>query len=180
MPTKAAVVSGFIPLPSSDSDQNGTSAGPVAPLTGWAGADWQAIVARYTALGIPRERLVMTVPYFGYEWPTDTEHPGAVTRGPGQAITYAPVDEAYLPWIRIAAEARTAAYGLRRDAASGSPYYAYRGADGWYQGWFEDALSLQAKYAFIRQAGLGGVAVFPLGYADGRLDAVLRDAFKRP
>lgn len=151
-------------------------AGPVAPLDGWAGANWRAIVDRYLALGVPRHKIVMTVPYFGYEWPTEGPDPGAATRGEGVPITYAPVDEAYLPLIRIAATERVARYGLHRDPVSGAPYYAYRGADGWYQGWFEDGASLRAKYAFIRQERLAGVAVFPLGYDAGLLAPVLREA----
>ena len=36
----------------------------------------------------------------------------------------------------------------------------------WVQGWFEDVPSLQAKIRFIRDAGLGGMALFPLAYGD--------------
>lgn len=151
-------------------------AGPVAPLTGWNGANWRSILDRYLALGIPRNKLIMTVPYFGYEWPTTSDQPGAPTRGEGQTLTFAPVDPAYLPLIRISAQQRTAAYGLRRDPVSGSPYYAYRGTDGWYQGWFEDAESLRAKYDFIRRERLAGIAIFLLGYDGGHLDPVLRSA----
>lgn len=151
-------------------------AGPVAPLTGWNGANWQGILDRYLALGVPRSKIIMTVPYFGYEWPTASEQPGAATRGQGQPLTFAPVDPAYLPLIQISAQQRTQAHGLRRDPVSGSPYYAYRATDGWYQGWFEDAQSLRAKYDFIRRERLAGIAIFLLGYDGGQLDPVLRQA----
>lgn len=150
-------------------------AGPVAPLVGWNGANWGAILDRFLSLGVPRHKMLMAVPYYGYEWPTVSDQPGAATRGEGQPITYAPVDADYLPLIQVSAEARVAAYGKRRDPISQAPYYAYRGTDGWYQGWFEDAQSLRQKYDFVRRERLGGVAIFLLGYDAGRLTDVLRD-----
>ena len=152
------------------------NAGPVAPLTGWNGANWRAIIDRYASLGIGPERLIMTLPYYGYEWPTVSGAPGAATRGEGVPITYAPVNPDYLPLIQINAEARIKSYGLQRDPTSNAPFYTYEGADGWYQGWFEDAESLAAKLAFIEAEGLAGTAIFLLGYDDGRFDPVLRTA----
>lgn len=149
----------------------GTVAGPVAPLTGWGQNNWTAIVERYLALGVPRKKIIMSVPYYGYEWPTTTEAVGAATRGGGTITSYAPAA------VGPSARDRARTHGLRRDLASGSPYYAYQDSTGWRQGWFEDAVSLQAKYAFIREQQLGGVAIFPLGYGDPELEAILRASF---
>ena len=148
---------------------NGPDAGPLAPLEGWDGVNWHAIVQRYLDLGVPREKIVLTVPYYGYEWPTVSEAPGARTRGLAQTITYAPVDPDYLPLIQISAKQRTDRFGIRRDPASRSPYYVFQNADGWHQGWFEDAESLAAKYAFIKENNLAGIAIFLLGYDNGEL-----------
>lgn len=152
----------------------GPNAGPVAPIRGWNGANWETVIQRYLDLGVPRRKIIMTVPYFGYEWPTESDRPGAKTRGTGQAITYAPVPQQYLPDIRVSAKARSARFGVRRDPVSDSPYYTYRAADGWYQGWYEDAQSLRAKYAYAQRKRIGGIAVFLLGYDNGELDPVLR------
>lgn len=149
------------------------NAGPLGPLTGWNGANWETIVNRFVGMGIPREKLIMAVPYYGYEWPTVSDQPGAATRGAGREMTYAPVDPAYLPLIQINAQQRVAAHGLRRDPITNMPYYAFQGADGWYQGWFDDAQSLQQKYNFVKQQRLGGIAIFPLGYDGGQLNSVL-------
>jgi spore germination protein YaaH len=156
---------------------NAPTAGPVAPLRGWNGASWEGITARFTAMGIDRRHLVMAAPYYGYEWPTVSATPGAATRGEGVPITFAPVSQDLL--IQISASQRLGQHRLQRDPESGSPYYTYRGASGWYQGWFEDRESLEAKYRFVTQRGLGGVAVFLLGYDAGRLEPALRDAFRR-
>ncbi len=139
-------------------------AGPVAPLRGWQGANWEGILARYDALGIPRDRLYFSVPYYGYEWPTVSDRPGAPTRGPARIVTYAPFDSLMPPDFSVGATSRIRDNGRARDSLSGSPFYVYQDADGWYQGWFEDAHSLQLKYNFVRHNQLGGVALFALGY----------------
>ena len=158
---------------------NGPEAGPVAPIRGWNGASWEGILGRFAAQGIDAGKIVMAVPYFGYEWPTESDRPGAATRGEGVPITYEAVPSDLLPLIRINATERVGVYGIRRDPVSDSPYYVYSAGGRWYQGWFEDASSLRAKYRLVAQRGLGGVAVFLLGYDGGRLEPVLREAFRR-
>lgn len=148
---------------------NGPEAGPLAPTKGWNGANWEGIVDRYIAEGVPAHKIVITVPFYGYEWPTESEQPGARTRGDAKTITYAPVDPDYLPLIQISAVERTARYGVQRDAITQTPYYTYRGEDGWYQGWYEDETSLEAKYRFVEERGLAGIAIFLLGYDGGKL-----------
>lgn len=148
-------------------------AGPVSPLLGWEGHNWEAIVARFDALGIPREKMLMSVPYYGYAWPTASDSLAAQTRGKGVITTYTSV-----PAIGPSAREEALRHGLRRDPVSGSPYYAYRDSSGWWQGWFEDTASLAAKYDFVKAKGLGGIAVFPLSYGDVTLNATLRSAFQ--
>ena len=149
--------------------RTGDSAGPVAPIRGWGNSNWEAILRRFDELGVDRRKLVMSIPFFGYEWPTESEKPGARTRGPGIAITYAPVDSQHLRGVRPNAISRTAAYGVLRDSSSGSPYYAFQDSTGWFQGWYEDPQSIAEKIDFVKREGLAGVAVFPIGYDDGTL-----------
>ncbi len=147
-------------------------AGPLAALDGWAPLDWSTVTDRLTGLGIPAGRLVMGVPLYGYEWPVEGPEPGSATRGPGVAVPLtAPGD--VLPELPRA-DARTARYGVRRDPVSDIPYYVFETADGWVQGWTEDAASLAAKADFVRTRGLGGVAFFPLAYASPGIRRTLR------
>lgn len=148
--------------------------GPVAPLRGWQGNNWESIVDRYLQLGVPPEKIIMSVPFYGYEWPTESDAPGARTRGRGQTISYAPVASERFSAIQVSARDRAAQHGLQRDPQSRSPYYVYQDSTGWHQGWFEDAESLAAKYDFIKRRNLGGLAVFPLGYDDGELLQTIR------
>jgi spore germination protein YaaH len=149
--------------------------GPVAPLRGPYAITWQTTLAHYLRLGATRQKILFGVPFFGYEWPSESATPGARTLGRGREMTYALLDARLLPNIRIGARAQAEIHGLRRDPASGSPFYAYRDATGiWRQGWFEDEQSLGEKLDFVREQRLAGVAVFPVGYDDGAFDNLLR------
>ena len=153
------------------------TAGPVAPLTGWEGLDWEAVLRRFDDFGVPREKMVMSVPLYGYEWLVATETPGAEVLETGVIVPYAAPPEVLSGAPR--ARQRAEEHGILRDPASGSPYYLVRTDEGWIQGWYEDAESLGAKYRFVRENGLGGIAVFPLAYGTQEIWDGLREAFRR-
>ena len=157
--------------------QTGPTAGPISPLNGWNGNNWESIIQQMDDQGLNRQRLLLTVPYYGYEWPVSGEQAGAATRGEARVITNARLDTLNVPEMQLAARDREEAFGLRRDAASGSPFYVYQDSTGWYQGWFEDPQSLAAKYRFVLDEQLAGIAIFPIGYDASGMDGVLRNAF---
>lgn len=150
-------------------------AGPVAAVDGWEGLNWAAVVSRFDAFGVPRTKLVMAVPLYGYEWPVESGEIGARTRGPGITVPLkaAPGVRPELP----RAQAQALLHGTERDEASATPWYRYETEDGWRQGWFEDAVSLGRKFDFARREGLAGIALFPLAYGDGEVWDVVRSAF---
>jgi spore germination protein len=153
-----------------------TNAGPVAPLRGPHPLTWEKSLHRVLALGVPRTKVLFSIPYYGYEWQVSSGNQGASTIGPGITVSYAPVHADLLPDIRVSVLERVSLYGVKRDPESGSPYYVYRTAQGhWYQGWFEDNISLAAKLDFIKREKLCGVAAFPLGYDAGNFDALLQE-----
>lgn len=160
-------------------DADSSHAGPVAPLYGPGAGTWESALRHYLSLGAPRQKILFSVPFYGYEWPTDSAKVGAASRGQGRELTYGPVDARLLPHIRTNARAQVAAHGLRRDDATGSPYYTYRDpTGGWWQGWFEDEFSLSAKLTYVQREGLAGIAVFPIGYDNGALDGLLQRVFR--
>lgn len=152
------------------------SAGPVAALEGWERLNWHAVVERFDAFGVPRDKIVMSVPLYGYEWPVASDEPGAEARGTGVIAPYTAPPEILPDAPRARDQAEQ--HGIRRDPVSGSPYYVYQGPDGWVQGWFEDAESLRAKYDFVRASGLGGMAIFPLAYGDEEVWEDLRETLR--
>lgn len=157
--------------------QTGPNAGPLSPISGWKGTNWQSILDAMDEQAIDRERLFITVPYYGYEWPVESEVIGAMSRGAAQVTTYARLDTLNVPEMQLSSSERALEFGRRRDRMSGSPWYVFSDSTGWYQGWYEDDVSLDAKYRFVEREGLAGIAVFPIGYDDGLLSDVLVDRF---
>jgi len=152
------------------------SAGPVAPVLGWGRLNWSFVVDRFEAMGVPARKIVMAVPMYGYEWPVASEDAGAPTVGAGVAVPLdAPAD--VRPELPRAAD-RMARHGAMRDERSGAPYWVYRDGERWYQGWAEDVRSLDLKYRFVRSRGLGGIAIFPIAYADTEHWDALRRALE--
>ena len=153
------------------------TAGPVAAVRGWDRLSWEGVLRRFDAFGVPRRKILMSVPLYGYEWPVASEEPGAETLAPGVPVPYT-APAAVLPEAPRALE-RVEEHGLRRDPVSGSPYYVFRTDGMWVQGWFEDDESLRLKYAFVRENGLGGIALFPLAYGTEELWEEMREVFPR-
>lgn len=154
------------------------NAGPVAELHGNSPDSWDASLRHYLSLGVPRSKILMSVPYFGYEWPTLGEAAGALSRGEGSEISYSRLPTGLVPAVTTCALDRIGQYGMRRDPVTGSPYYVYRNETGWFQGWFEDEVSLSGKFEFVKKEHLAGVAVFSLGYDGGHFETLLRRYFR--
>jgi len=124
--------------------------------------------ARLAALGVPRERIALSMPLYGWEWTCDSDKPGARVRGKGRLLTFAETPSSLMPNDRLAASVIAERHGLRRDREH-TPYYAYRQGSRWVQGWYEDLESLTTKLAPERGAGFAGLAFFPLGYDKGEI-----------
>jgi hypothetical protein len=160
--------------------RTGPATGSVAPLKGNHAQTWEKSLKYYLQLGAQRSRLLFSLPYFGYEWPTTAPQPGSRTTGHGHEISYAPVPRHWVPEIVRSAIEQSQRHGKMRDHETGSPYYAYQNAEGkWQQGWFEDEASMIEKFSFIKREKLAGLAAFPLGYDRGTLDPLLGHMFGR-
>jgi spore germination protein YaaH len=157
--------------------KDGNVAGPLSALNGWGQRNWNSILRRYDAKGVPHSKMIMSVPFYGYEWPTVSNTIGSSTRGKGETTSYSSRGSDLVATIRVNVKSRVAQFGSRRDATSGSPYYMYQNANGWHQGWYEDSISLGQKYEFIKRNRLAGVALFVPGYDNGELTAGVRRAF---
>ena len=131
------------------------NAGPVAPLEGEA---WNVTrsVDTYLSRGVPPAKLLLGVPWYGYEWPVvDSSRKSAAT-GRGTSVFY------------LAAEPTAQASGKMFDAATKSPWYRIRRDTLWRQGWYDDSLSLALKYDLANKRALGGIGIWALGYEGGR------------
>jgi spore germination protein YaaH len=152
-------------------------AGAPTALEGESPAAWRNVAAMLAKLGASPRKILFSTPFYGYEWPTVSAEPGAATRAPATIITYAPVSSKILPDLRVSALARSAQHGLRRDATTNAPWYAFRDRQGWRQGWFDDPVSLAPRLEFVQRGDYRGVALFVLGYDGGAMLDVIQRRF---
>jgi hypothetical protein len=133
-------------------------AGPVAPLTGGTYNIMRTVEDYIVKTNNQTSKLILGVPYYGYDWPTVSDSPGAATLGTGTAVTYR---NAY-------SDANN--YGTRWDNASQTPYYIYQSGGVWHQVWFDNVVSLRLKYRYVCSKNLAGIAIWALGYDGNRTD----------
>ena len=148
----------------------GKTAGPVAPLLGSDRVTWEKAVAEAMALGVPKKRLLLGFPLFGYEWEVKGQKMRGTTLGTGVQTSFAPIADGLLPAIQFNAQERVRQFGVTHDPVSGSSYYQFRKPDGKFvEGWFEDWWSLARKTDYLVREQLGGIAFFMLGYDNQEL-----------
>jgi len=73
-------------------DMNGSAPSPTAALTGSGFTDLDAL-QEYTAV-VPPSKVILGVPYYGYDWPTTGPDLGAAATGPPTPLSYAQIANA--------------------------------------------------------------------------------------
>ena len=133
-----------------------TTAGPVAPLRGENYNITRSIQEDYLDAGVPASRLLLGMPWYGYDWPVSSSFRKAGTTGTGSSRTYI----ATIPMVN--------ANGKAFDNDTGVPWMSYQNDTRWRQMWFEDSLSLLLKTDFAKKKNLAGVGIWALSYEAGR------------
>lgn len=137
-----------------------TVAGPNAPLAGWGYSSESPANMAWALCDYVRyapevhEKLVVGLPYYGHQWNTATQYPHS-SGSNCSTLFYTTLSQ------------RAATYGSIWNEESLTPYYAFD-SGGWNQGWYDDAESLELKYAMVNMAGIQGIGIWALGY-DGDL-----------
>ena len=146
------------------------TAGPVAPLSGNEAVTWEKALAIGLGLGVPKERLLLSFPLYGYEWQVKTHKLRSASLGKGRITSFAPIPVNSPPDLPFNVQDRVRQYGASHDPLSGSSYYRFRGKNGQFvEGWFEDWWALGRKIDFLADRQLGGAAFFLLGYDNEQL-----------
>lgn len=123
--------------------------GPVAPL------DWVQRVVDYATSQVPRHKLVLGVPTYGYSW--------VVTPGGGPSGERAEL----VSWAQARARTSAVRAPVRWSASAQSPSLTYVDSRGvTHEVWFEDSRSTAAKLRLARAEGLGGVFLWLVGDVD--------------
>ena len=95
--------------------------------------------------------MILGCPYYGFEWSAASESSGSPTLDYGSAKFYSEM------------EGNALSYGKLWDESSQTPWYRYQNPN-WYQGWYDDSLSLSLKYDFAIENNLLGVGMWAMGY----------------
>ncbi len=134
--------------------------GPVAPIFGRGTGRWQDDIVsnmRDILKLVPAERVFLGIPFYGYEWTATSDNLGATTfPQSGSTATYKRVLE-LLSDPEVRAQERW-------DEDALSPYIVYEEAGKTQFIYYENARSLSYKLDFVEQVGLGGIAIWALGY----------------
>ncbi len=99
-------------------------------------------VVEYALTQIPREKIDLGIPNYGYDWPLPYE------RGVTAAATVSNVQA-----VQIAVEHGAE---ILFDPVAQSPYFRYTEGGTEHEVWFEDVRSLQEKFNLIKTYGLRG------------------------
>ena len=131
-----------------------TFPGPIAPLNDDSDYSIQSSVSRYLNAGIPPYKFILSLSYYGVEF----------ARNPNSGIE---TFKGYVPYKTIRLDHQYAPVTYNKEQAYAS--IETRDDDGNLTGhiYFDNETSLEAKYDFILQNGLGGVAIWELGADDG-------------
>jgi chitinase len=107
-------------------------------------------IAAYEKSGIPRRKLLMGIPFYGYEWRGVAPANNGLFQ-PGNAVSK---DKPYREIRQL-----QPAYSLFRDPGSRAPWL-FNGTSFWT---FEDPISVEYKVKYAAQKHLGGIMIWELG-----------------
>lgn len=135
-------------------------AGPIAPLFGGK-EQWDSDISEHLQdflKSVPPEKVILGVPFYGYEWQTTSRE--------SQAHTF-PNTGATASFNRVQSLlARKDELQVQEhwNEAALSPYLSYEEDDEIYVVYYENSRSISYKLDFVNQLDLGGIAIWALGY----------------
>lgn len=137
-------------------DEHAWTSGP-GPI---ASHGWVEKVVRYAITQIPRNKILLGIPAYGYDWNLAT---GRVT-----ALSY----------TQAMNRAKKLGIDPLWDSTSKSPYFKYVENGARHEVWFESSHSVRPKLDLVNKYDLGGIAIWKLGYEDGAFWEVIREKLR--
>lgn len=159
---------------------NSAYSGPVAPLYSGDTYDYSVSQTVNDFLNIvPANKLILGIPFYGYEWQTSSDLQNSQTiSGSGAIASYQRVKKI----INEQCPAPEANCQFSWDEPANSPYLIYQ-PDPYSirQIYYENEKSISAKIALARHHNLAGIAFWALGYdgADSDLWSAINTALSR-
>lgn len=138
-----------------------TQAGPVSPLYGFT-SEYSYCQSRtisyYLSEGMKKENMVLGIPYYARQWPTESGMIPSSTTGSGVPYKYST--------IRNSSSGFYEPLYQHWDNISFSNYYAFENS-GWFQCFLEQKYGLSKRYDIVKQRNLAGIGIWALGYDNG-------------
>ncbi|WP_158819521.1 glycosyltransferase [Granulicella sp. S156] len=153
-----------------DQHQTGTDPGPVA------GQDWFANNLREAMKIVPREKLIIGIGNYGYDWTTNLPPPPPAKGKGSRKKTKPPAKQPILSTMMLSTQevwqaASDSEAQIDLDDDSLNPHFTYDDEDAKvrHQVWFLDAVTVLNQMRVARALGLETFALFRLGYEDDSL-----------
>ncbi len=131
-------------------------AGPNSPLRDFSGEFEHSIIKNLGELtsNVPSSKLLLGIPLYGYEWDTVDDSKYAPTESRGVTASLERIESMLqdrtleLIWDRNS----LTPYGVSTESGSSTQIY------------FENETSIRLKLELVKSSGLGGIALWALGY----------------
>lgn len=118
----------------------------------------------YIAMGIHPQKLVMGVPWYGYDYTCLSLSEADVCTIAKVPFRGAPCSDAagrQVPYKTIMKQLNTSISGSRWDKEQQAPYYNYKDPAGrFHQVWYDDSRSITLKAAYVKRHGLKGIGMW--------------------
>lgn len=134
---------------------NSPKAGPVAPIKSQSGANISKALDSALAKKIDNKKLILAMPFYGYEWQTVDENYGSNTY---------PKSGAMASYKRVNKLIEDEDLEVKWDFVAMSPWISYEKKGVMHQIYYENDDSVRLKLDLIDQMKLGGGAIWALGY----------------
>ncbi len=127
-----------------------------SPLVGGGFNDTEAL-AQYTAV-VPASKVILGVPYYGYDWPTTNGTRTAQSTGPPTPLSYG--------------EIAAAGHPTYWDPSTQTAWTSYEVGGQWHETFFDNPVSLALKAELASTYRIAGLGIWALGM-DGNDPAML-------
>lgn len=116
-------------------------------------------VTNYIDAGCPKDRLLLGLPYYGFEWPTTSQTVPSSTTGNGIARTYS--------YVRTNSSGNYSTANHQFDGDSFTDIYTFSSGGNNKQCFISEETAFRKRLQHVNNSGIAGIGIWALGYDDG-------------
>uniref|UniRef100_A0A803XZW6 Chitobiase n=1 Tax=Meleagris gallopavo TaxID=9103 RepID=A0A803XZW6_MELGA len=130
----------------------------------------------YITMGIDPKKLVMGVPWYGYDYVClnlSEDHVCSLSKVPFRGAPCSDAAGRQVPYGAIMKQVNSSISGALWDEVQNSPFYEYKDSLGhFHQVWYDDPHSISLKAAYVKNRGLRGIGMWNGNSLDYSREAV--------